>query len=64
MTHAVRILALIASVGLSHAAGPPRSVQRPQGPHMNLFDPNLTRAEVMIRKPVQTPCCSPMHDDR
>lgn len=31
---------------------------------MNLYDPDLTRAEVMIRKPAQTPCCSPLHDDR
>ncbi len=27
---------------------------------LNLYDPNLTRAEVMEFKPVQTPCCSPM----
>jgi catechol 2,3-dioxygenase-like lactoylglutathione lyase family enzyme len=27
-----------------------------------LYDPNLTRTELMVRKPVQTPCCSPMHD--
>ena len=49
-----------------------RGYKPPQEPHvardgrwlMNLFDPDLTRAEVMIRKPVETPCCSPMHDDR
>jgi catechol 2,3-dioxygenase-like lactoylglutathione lyase family enzyme len=29
---------------------------------LNLYDPNLTRAELMELKPVQTPCCSPMVD--
>jgi catechol 2,3-dioxygenase-like lactoylglutathione lyase family enzyme len=29
---------------------------------MDLTDPDLTRVEFMIRKPVQTPCCSPLHD--
>ena len=29
---------------------------------MDLYDPDLTRTEFMIRKPVQTPCCSPLHD--
>jgi catechol 2,3-dioxygenase-like lactoylglutathione lyase family enzyme len=27
---------------------------------LNLFDPNLTRCELMEPKPVETPCCSPM----
>ncbi|HXR76401.1 MAG TPA: VOC family protein [Bryobacteraceae bacterium] len=27
---------------------------------LNLYDPNLTRVEVMELKPAQTPCCSPM----
>ncbi len=27
---------------------------------VNLYDPNLTRCELMEPKPVQTPCCSPM----
>jgi catechol 2,3-dioxygenase-like lactoylglutathione lyase family enzyme len=27
---------------------------------LNLYDPNLTRCELMEPKPVQTPCCSPM----
>jgi len=27
---------------------------------LNLFDPNLTRAELMEFKPVRKPCCSPM----
>jgi catechol 2,3-dioxygenase-like lactoylglutathione lyase family enzyme len=29
---------------------------------LNLYDPNLTRAELMEPKPVQTPCCAPMLD--
>ncbi len=29
---------------------------------LNLYDPNLTRSELMEPKPVQTPCCSPMLD--
>jgi hypothetical protein len=29
---------------------------------MDLFDPDLTRVEFMIRKPDQTPCCSPLND--
>ncbi|MEO8481122.1 MAG: VOC family protein [Acidobacteriota bacterium] len=29
---------------------------------MDLYDADLTRVEFMIRKPVQTPCCSPLHD--
>lgn len=29
---------------------------------LNLYDSNLTRAELMEPKPVQTPCCSPMLD--
>lgn len=28
---------------------------------LNLYDPNLTRAELMEPKPVRTPCCSPMN---
>jgi catechol 2,3-dioxygenase-like lactoylglutathione lyase family enzyme len=27
---------------------------------LNLYDPNLTRSELMEPKPVETPCCSPM----
>jgi hypothetical protein len=27
---------------------------------LNLYDPDLTRVELMEFKPVQTPCCSPM----
>ena len=26
----------------------------------NLYDPNLTRVELMEPKPVQKPCCAPM----
>ena len=29
---------------------------------LNLYDPNLTRAELMEFKPVQKPCCAPMID--
>ncbi|MFL6414624.1 MAG: VOC family protein [Bryobacteraceae bacterium] len=28
---------------------------------LNMYDPNLTRVELMEFKPVQKPCCSPMH---
>ena len=28
-----------------------------------LYDKNFTRTEMMVRKPVQTPCCSPNLDD-
>jgi hypothetical protein len=27
---------------------------------LNLYDANLTRAELMEPKPVEKPCCSPM----
>jgi catechol 2,3-dioxygenase-like lactoylglutathione lyase family enzyme len=30
---------------------------------MQMFDKNLTRTEVMVRKPTNTPCCSPNLDD-
>jgi hypothetical protein len=30
---------------------------------LQLYDPSLTRTEIMVRKPVQTPCCSPDLDD-
>ena len=30
---------------------------------LNLYDPDLTRVELMEFKPVQTPCCSPMVTD-
>jgi catechol 2,3-dioxygenase-like lactoylglutathione lyase family enzyme len=30
---------------------------------LQLYDRNYTRTEMMIRKPVQTPCCSPNLDD-
>jgi len=29
---------------------------------LNLYDPNLTRVELMEPKPVRQPCCSPIHD--
>ena len=30
---------------------------------LQLYDKNFTRTEMMIRKPVETPCCSVMTDD-
>ena len=30
---------------------------------LQLYDRNFTRTEMMVRKPVQTPCCSPNLDD-
>jgi lactoylglutathione lyase len=30
---------------------------------LQLYDSDYTRTELMVRKPVQTPCCSPMTDD-
>jgi catechol 2,3-dioxygenase-like lactoylglutathione lyase family enzyme len=30
---------------------------------LQMYDKNFTRTEMMIRKPVQTPCCSPNLDD-
>jgi catechol 2,3-dioxygenase-like lactoylglutathione lyase family enzyme len=30
---------------------------------MQMFDKNLTRTEVMVRKAVNKPCCSPNYDD-
>lgn len=29
---------------------------------LNTFDPYSTRTEFMVRKPVVTPCCTPLHD--
>jgi lactoylglutathione lyase len=47
-----------------------RGLKPDQGPkigrdgkwQLNLYDPNLTRVELMEPKPVQKPCCSPMLD--
>jgi hypothetical protein len=30
---------------------------------LQLYDKNFTRTEMMIRKPVEAPCCSPNLDD-
>ena len=30
---------------------------------MQMYDKNLTRTEVMVRKAAQKPCCSPNYDD-
>jgi lactoylglutathione lyase len=48
-----------------------RAYKPPQEPNiardgrwlLQLYDKNLTRTEMMVRKPVQTPCCSPNLDD-
>jgi catechol 2,3-dioxygenase-like lactoylglutathione lyase family enzyme len=29
---------------------------------LNTYDPDLTRTEFMVRKPVKTPCCTPLRD--
>jgi hypothetical protein len=43
------------------------SVQGTERPRIvgiaNIYDKNFTRTEIMIRKPVETPCCSPNLDD-
>ena len=50
----------ILSRGLTPAEGP--KIGRDGKWQLNLYDPNLTRAELMEPKPVRTPCCSPMVD--
>ncbi|MEO8592263.1 MAG: VOC family protein [Candidatus Solibacter sp.] len=48
-----------------------RGYKPPQAPNiardgrwlLQLYDKNFTRTEMMIRKPVETPCCSPNLDD-
>ena len=44
--------------GLSPAQGP--KIGRDGKWQLNLYDPNLTRVELMEPAPVETPCCSPM----
>jgi len=44
--------------GLTPAQGP--KIGRDGKWQLNLYDPNLTRAELMEPKPVEKPCCSPM----
>jgi lactoylglutathione lyase len=46
--------------GLNPAQGP--KIGRDGKWQLNLYDPNLTRAELMEPKPVEKPCCSPMND--
>lgn len=46
--------------GLTPAQGP--KIGRDGKWQLNLYDPNLTRAELMEPKPVEKPCCSPMLD--
>ncbi len=44
--------------GLTPAQGP--KIGRDGKWQLNLYDPNLTRVELMEPAPVETPCCSPM----
>ena len=44
--------------GLNPGEGP--KIGRDGKWQLNLYDPNLTRAELMEPKPVQKPCCSPI----
>ena len=50
---------------LARGYQPPRppSIARDGRWLLQLYDKNYTRTEMMVRKPVQTPCCSPLHDD-
>lgn len=48
----------VMSRGLNPAQGP--KIGRDGKWQLNLYDPNLTRAELMEPKPVEKPCCSPM----
>jgi catechol 2,3-dioxygenase-like lactoylglutathione lyase family enzyme len=42
--------------------GQPPKIGRDGKWQLNLYDPDLTRSELMEPKPVQTPCCSPILD--
>ena len=46
--------------GLHPAQGP--KIGRDGKWQLNLYDPNLTRVELMEPKPVEKPCCSPMSE--
>jgi catechol 2,3-dioxygenase-like lactoylglutathione lyase family enzyme len=48
---------------LSNGGKPPQppKIGRDGKWQLNLYDPDLTRAELMEFKPVETPCCSPMN---
>lgn len=50
----------VLSRGLTPQKGP--QIGRDGKWQLNLYDPNLTRAELMEPKPVRTPCCSPILD--
>ena len=49
-------------VVLNHKGNPPQppKIGRDGKWQLNLYDPDLTRVELMEFKPVETPCCSPM----
>ncbi|HTS62086.1 MAG TPA: VOC family protein [Candidatus Acidoferrales bacterium] len=58
----------VPSVEAAHQRLQQREVKMTENPkigrdgkwQLNLYDPDLTRVELMEPKPVQTPCCSPM----
>jgi len=60
----------VASVAAAYTTLQGRDRKIDQGPkigrdgkwQLNLYDPDLTRSELMEPKPVQTPCCSPILD--
>ena len=60
----------VPSVDASYKGLVARGVQISQPPkigrdgkwQLNMYDPDLTRSELMEPKPVETPCCSPMLD--
>ena len=47
---------------LDHGGKPPQppKIGRDGKWQLNLYDPDLTRVELMEFKPTETPCCSPM----
>ena len=54
---------VVAALARNHCEGPncaKTQMGRDGKVQLNLFDPDLTRAEFMEFKPTQTPCCSPI----
>jgi catechol 2,3-dioxygenase-like lactoylglutathione lyase family enzyme len=49
-------------VGRGYAGKAEPSIGRDGRWLMHLYDPDLTRTEFMVRKPVKEPCCSPITD--
>ena len=50
-------------IGRGYTPPQPPNIARDGRWLLQLYDKNYTRTEMMIRKPVQTPCCSPNLDD-